>query len=42
LNEARLGWIKKAYAKLDVNKDGLVKLEDIAQIYDVSQHPEIV
>jgi hypothetical protein len=31
-----------AYEKLDVNKDGLVKLDDIAKIYDVSKHPEIV
>jgi len=30
LNESRIAWIKKAYAKLDVNKDGLVKLDDIA------------
>ncbi len=25
-----------------MNKDGLVKLDDIAQIYDASQHPEVV
>ncbi len=31
-----------AYDKLDINKDGLVKLDDIAQIYDVSQHPDVV
>lgn len=30
-----------AYDKLDVNKDGLVKLDDIAKLYDVSQHPDI-
>lgn len=42
LNDARIAWIKKAYMKLDVNKDGLVKLDDIAKIYDVSKHPEIV
>ena len=28
--------VKKAYEKLDVNKDGLVKLDDVAKIYDVS------
>ena len=27
---------------LDVNGDGLVKLDDIAKIYDVSKHPEII
>jgi hypothetical protein len=29
-----------AYDKLDVNKDGLVKLDDICQIYDASKHPD--
>lgn len=30
LSQARLQWIRKAYAKLDVNGDGLVKLDDLA------------
>jgi hypothetical protein len=30
-----------AYAKLDVNNDGQVTLEDIAQIYDASKHPDV-
>ena len=30
-----------AYDKLDVTKDGRVTLEDIAQIYDASEHPEV-
>ena len=34
--------IKQAYQKLDVNGDGSVTLEDIAKIYDVSHHPEVV
>jgi calcyphosin len=42
LNEYRIGFIRKAYEKLDVNRDGLVKLDDIAKIYDVSQHAEIL
>ena len=42
MNEARTEWIKKAYAKLDVNGDGQVTLDDIAKLYDVSKHPEIV
>jgi len=42
LNEERKQWIRAAYDKLDVNKDGLVKLDDIAQIYDASQHPEVI
>lgn len=42
LNENRLALIAKAYQKLDKNGDGLVKLDDIAQIYDVSKHPDII
>ena len=42
LNATRKAWIRKAYDKLDVNKDGQVKLDDIAQIYDASQHPEVI
>jgi hypothetical protein len=34
--------IRKAYEKLDVNKDGLVKLDDIAKLYDVSRSPDVV
>ncbi len=38
----RKRYIKAAYDKLDVNKDGLVKLDDISQIYDASKHPDFV
>lgn len=31
-----------AYDKLDVNHDGLVKLDDICKIYDVSKHPDVL
>ena len=41
MNEDRLSWIRAAYDKLDVNKDGLVKLDDIAKIFDVSATPEV-
>jgi len=30
LNASRKEWIRRAYDKLDVNKDGQVKLDDIA------------
>jgi len=30
LNEVRTQWIRAAYDKLDVNKDGQVKLDDIS------------
>ena len=42
LNAARTGWIRQAYDKLDINKDGQVTLDDIARIYDVSQHPDVI
>lgn len=42
LSASRLSWIKKAYQKLDVNGDGTVKLDDIAKLFDVSKHPDIV
>ena len=42
LSENRLIWIKQAYDKLDVNKDGLVKLDDVAKLYDVSKHPDVI
>jgi calcyphosin len=42
LNESRLSYIKAAYDKLDVNKDGQVTLDDVAKLYDVSQHPDVL
>jgi Ca2+-binding EF-hand superfamily protein len=42
LSDARKKVIHGAFDKLDVTKDGKVKLEDIAKIYDVSRHPEII
>jgi Ca2+-binding EF-hand superfamily protein len=41
LNKDRLYWIKAAYNKLDVNKDGQVTLDDIAKLYDVNAHPDV-
>lgn len=40
--DSRVTWIKKAYQKLDVKGDGTVKLDDIAKLYDVSIHPDVV
>ena len=42
LNNFRVGIIRKAYEKLDVNGDGTVRLDDIARLYDVSKNPEVV
>ena len=42
MNNARRRWVKMAYDKLDVNKDGHVTLEDISKLYDASYHPDVV
>lgn len=42
MNATRKRYIRLAYDKLDVNKDGLVKLDDISQIYDASKHPDVI
>ena len=43
INEFREGLIRRAYSeKLDVNKDGRVTLEDVAKIYDATQHPDVI
>lgn len=42
LNANRKKWVRAAYDKLDVTKDGLVKLDDIAKIYDASRHQEVI
>lgn len=38
----RLTVIRRAYDKMDVNKDGKVTLDDIAKIYDISQNIEVI
>lgn len=42
LNEGRVALIRQAYDKLDANKNGQVQLDDIAALYDASQHPDVV
>lgn len=42
MNEYRKRFIKQAYDKLDVNRDGSVRLDDISKIYDASKHPDVL
>jgi Ca2+-binding EF-hand superfamily protein len=42
MNDARMRLVGLAYSKLDKNGDGTVKLDDIAQIYNASRHPEVL
>ena len=42
MNEGRKALIAQAFDKLDVNKNGAVELNDIASLYDASEHPDVV
>lgn len=42
MNAKRLALVKLAYQKLDSTGDGLVTTEDIKNVYDVSQNPEVI
>lgn len=42
LNAARKRIIRAVYDKLDVNKDGTVRLDDIARLYDASSHAQVI
>eukprot|EP00501_MAST-03F_sp_TOSAG23-6_P001445 GSMAST32.ASY1.ANO1.1502.1 assembled CDS len=42
MNERRMSFVTKAYNLLDNNCDGTVTLEDIKNIYDCSQHPDVL
>jgi len=42
INAFRQNLILKAYKWLDVNRDGQVKLDDIAKLYDASKHPDVL
>ena len=41
ISDERIAIVKKAYDKMDVNKDGCVRLDDIAKLFDASQHPDV-
>lgn len=41
LNKDRLYWVRAAYNKLDVNKNGQVTLDEIAKLYDVNANPDV-
>jgi Ca2+-binding EF-hand superfamily protein len=42
LSPARVEMVKKAYEKLDMNKDGQVKLDDIAKAFDASNMKDVL
>ncbi|KAK3091420.1 hypothetical protein FSP39_019771 [Pinctada imbricata] len=40
MNARRLARVEKAFCKMDVTGDGVITIEDIRQLFDVSQHPK--
>ncbi|KAK3089169.1 hypothetical protein FSP39_001432 [Pinctada imbricata] len=40
INDRRRAVVEKAFAKMDATGDGVITIEDIRQLYDVSQHPK--
>lgn len=41
LAPSRLTVIRRAYEKMDVNKDGQVTLDDVAKFYDITQNIDV-
>jgi Ca2+-binding EF-hand superfamily protein len=41
LSEFRLALIKRAFEKVDVNKQGLVTLEDLGNAFKATKHPAV-
>jgi calcyphosin len=42
LSERRVNMVKKAFAILDTDRSGVIKVNDIDGIYDVSMNPEFL
>lgn len=42
MSERRESLVKRAYKLLDANGDGVVRMDDIKRLYDVSHHPGVV
>jgi Ca2+-binding EF-hand superfamily protein len=41
MNPFRKGMVKKAFDKLDNNKNGIIELDDIKSFYNAKMHPEV-
>ncbi len=42
MNERRLGMVKLAFGQLDKKNRGVVTLNDLLEIYDVTHHPDFI
>jgi Ca2+-binding EF-hand superfamily protein len=40
MNQTRLNLINRAFQKLDKTRDGKITCEDLANVYNVKQHPK--
>lgn len=40
MNQTRIGLVNRAFQKLDKTKDGKITCEDLANVYNVKQHPK--
>ena len=41
MNAFRCSMVKKAFEKLDVDKNGFLDLSDVKNFYDASRHPDV-
>ena len=42
MNPRRKAIVKKAFAKMDINKNGKIEISDIKQIYNAKKHPDVL
>src|SRR5690242_8063198 len=42
MNQVRKALVKRAFDKLDVDKDGVIKLSEIKKFYNAAKHPKVV
>lgn len=41
MSPSRKLWVQRVFAKLDRNSNGIVELDDIREVYNAKQHPEV-
>lgn len=41
MNQGRKGFVKRAFDKLDKNKNGIVEIDDIKDVYNAKNHPDV-
>lgn len=41
MNKGRKTWVKKAFDKLDKNRNGIVDIDDIKDVYNAKNHPDV-